>query len=316
MAQAVTMYRWDDEGAPQVVDGKPSEYMNVLKKCLVEGYGAKSSLGWSVVEEIASPPYLAIKNDINVGSGGVAILSASNDAAGQSTKVYGVQDYIDQNTQYRSSPFSGFDRNSTSQYMINKWFLIGTGRAFYFFVYSEYTMGSNATGARSVISFFMGDFDSLYPNDPATFTHIAGAIDSTSNQWNYSLNNKISESNLSSISRIHPIDGTEQPLTLSLVSLFGTSAHVNGAYNNQPNITILSPCYLMMGNGSINSSASYQNNIKPYVRGILPGLNIANSAGYRSDAQPVIKILNNANHYLIPSTQSYTGCAWINLEEW
>ena len=60
MASPVTIYRWDDVGAPQIVDGKPSEYMNMLKKCLVEGYGSKASLGWTVVDDIASPPFLSL----------------------------------------------------------------------------------------------------------------------------------------------------------------------------------------------------------------------------------------------------------------
>ncbi|MEI8642731.1 hypothetical protein P4S56_00375 [Pseudoalteromonas sp. Hal056] len=38
MAQ-VNVYRWDDEGAPQIVEGRPSEFINVLKNVWLMGMG-------------------------------------------------------------------------------------------------------------------------------------------------------------------------------------------------------------------------------------------------------------------------------------
>lgn len=316
MAQPVTVYRWDDPGAPQVVDGKPSEYMNVFKKCLVEGYGSKASLGWTVETDTASPPALALKNNAAVGSGGVVIFTAANDDAGAITTVRAVQDYIDINTYSRSSPFSGFDRSSTSIYMLNKWFIFGTGKAFYFFLYSEYSMTANSTGTRSSGCFFVGDFNSLYPNDPATFIHMAGIRNSTSASWSQSLIYKISDSVMRELTNVYPLDGTNTPSPVSVSSIFGDKAHVNGHRNDPVDPAVLSPCYLLMGTGMIADSSIYQNTITPFVRGLLPGMYVANTAGYRQAPAPVIKQLNNVSHYLIPSSHSNTGCAWVNMEEW
>lgn len=52
MAQALTVYRWDDLGAPQLTQTHGSA-VDVLKKCLIDGYGAKSAAGW-VLEDISA----------------------------------------------------------------------------------------------------------------------------------------------------------------------------------------------------------------------------------------------------------------------
>lgn len=52
MAQPVTIYRWDDPGAPQLTQTAGSA-VDVLKKCLIDGYGTKTPAGW-VLEEIST----------------------------------------------------------------------------------------------------------------------------------------------------------------------------------------------------------------------------------------------------------------------
>lgn len=49
MTQAVTVYRWDDEGAPQL-DLNNGSMLQVLKKCLIDGYGTKQGAGWTLNE--------------------------------------------------------------------------------------------------------------------------------------------------------------------------------------------------------------------------------------------------------------------------
>ncbi|MBH0026274.1 hypothetical protein I6F53_04665 [Pseudoalteromonas sp. SWN29] len=49
MTQAVTVYRWDDEGAPQL-DLNNGSMLQVLKKCLIDGYGTKQGAGWALNE--------------------------------------------------------------------------------------------------------------------------------------------------------------------------------------------------------------------------------------------------------------------------
>lgn len=316
MATPVTVYRWDDVGAPQVVDGRPSEYLNVLKKCLIEGYGTKVGLGWSLLDEETAAPYCAFINDNSIGSGGAAMFSASNDNVGQKVTVRGAQDYIDRVNYSRSTPYHAFDYASAGGGMNKYWILIGTGKAFYFFCYSDYSMETNKTTTRHVISFFIGDMNSLIPNDPATFICIAGVQNNSNTSWSYSLPYKFGEVNLVNISSIHPLDGTDNATQFSITSLFSVYGYVNGNHTSAPNILVLSPSYIALGSGSIISSSQYQNETQPFIRGLVPGLFIASDAGYKDDVPPVIKELNGANHYLIPTCNSNTGCAWINLESW
>lgn len=317
MALPVTMYRWDDVGAPQIVDGKPSEYMNVLKKCLVEGYGSKASLGWTIVDDIADPPFLSLRNNLSLGgSGGVGYFSSSDNADGQKVIVEGCQDYIDSSNKVRRSSYFAFDRYSTGAYLIKNWILIGTGKAFYFFCYNEYSMGKNTTSTQSLASFFMGDFNSIYPNDPATFISFSGLRNSTSVGWTSTLNYKICDTSPYNILAIHPLDGSESQGTATLGSIFGLEFKVSGNYLAPVNITAMAPVYILMGGGAFNNSQSYQNNENPFMRGVIPGMYLANSPGYRNDLPPVIKEIDANQHYLIPSTNSNTSCCWINLEEW
>jgi len=315
MAQPVTVYRWDDVGAPQIVDGKPSEYMNVFKKCLVEGYGSKASLGWTVETDIASPPVLALKNNAAVGSGGCVLFSAPGDSPGDDVKAEGCNDYVNKDNRSRRSSYFVFDRYSTGSNLLSRWFLIGTGKAFYFFCFTNSVYSSNNTGSRQTAAFFIGDFESLYPNDPAPFISLSGSIDTLSISWDKSLIHQLSDSEPVRLTKVHPLDGSDLGHEASLVSL-GGRMNVSGKFTTAANITVLSPVYIFMGNGRLDSSANYQNQIIPYSRGILPGAVVANSPGYRDDPMPVIKIIDNTEYYLIPSTNYHTGCVWINLQEW
>jgi hypothetical protein len=41
------MYRWDDASAPTLTSTDLNSIFDVLDACLVNGYGAKASLGWT-----------------------------------------------------------------------------------------------------------------------------------------------------------------------------------------------------------------------------------------------------------------------------
>lgn len=319
MALPVTMYRWDDVGAPQIVDGKPSEYVNVLKKCLVEGYGSKESLGWTVVDDIASPPFLSLRNNISLGgSGGVAVFSALDDVGGTNIKVFGCQDYASKDSQSRKSYYFPISRYSTGQYLNNKWFIIGTGNSFYFFAFNDYVYNSsrNRTATNICCSFFMGDFNSIYPNDPASFTAFSGAKNTLTSNWTQSFFYAFGESTSSNIMLVNQLDGADVSHPASLKSVFGNENYVRKLINGPADISVLSPHYILMGDGSLANSSIYQNKESPYARAVLPGLFSADAAGYDDESMPVVKNIDGVSYYLIPSANSYTGCCWINLEQW
>lgn len=319
MALPVTMYRWDDVGAPQIVDGKPSEYMNVLKKCLVEGYGSKASLGWSVAEEIAVPPYIAFKNDVTAGgSGGVITFSADNDLQGTVVKYESCQDYIDKTNQMRKSAYAGFDRYIDSDlYRLNKWFVIGTSKAFYLFIFSQYHLDNgNYQGTRESISFFSGDFESLYPNDDATFITVSGQRNNLNPGWNQNFLYVLSESQSVNLLDLYALDGSDSSGIASLSSIFGDYFWVSSTFDATANINVLSPVYLLMGFSGLKTSDSYQNTSLPFYRGVFPGLFIADAPGHRQEKIPFTRTLDNLNYFSVPSGNSHTSCCWISLEEW
>ena len=161
----------------------------------------------------------------------------------------------------------------------------------------------------------MGDFNSLYPTDPANFISMSGLLNRPDTNYTSALLYKISDNIPERITQIHPLDGSDSPNDASMISL-GEKFYVSGKHTVAPTITVFSPIFLLMGDGHIDGSSSYQNQTIPYSRGILPGAVLANSPGYRDDPMPVIKTIDNIQYYLIPSSSSHTGCVWINLEQW
>ncbi|MCL1048940.1 hypothetical protein L2755_04755, partial [Shewanella abyssi] len=63
MGLPARIYRWDDEGAPTVVrDTRMSDIISLLKKCLIEGYGEKEGLGWSLAFDDPANLKVAFRN--------------------------------------------------------------------------------------------------------------------------------------------------------------------------------------------------------------------------------------------------------------
>ena len=77
MPQAVTTYRWDDAGAPQLTGRTPAEIIDVIYKCAVTGYGEKSPLGWTRPFYDAANQAAAFRNNVAAGgSGGYVKISS------------------------------------------------------------------------------------------------------------------------------------------------------------------------------------------------------------------------------------------------
>ncbi|YP_010660032.1 hypothetical protein PP583_gp10 [Pseudoalteromonas phage HS6] len=187
MAQAVTVYRWDDPGAPQLTGIKPSEFLNVFKKCLVEGYGTKQPVGWSIVEESdpTAAPRLVIKNDeSNGGSGGVSIFYSSNDDDDQRVYLRSGQNYIDSDNYESANGYFTFSGGSGSGSRLpSNWILLATPTAFHFFSFSTELASRNDQGANYLPHVFTGDFISNYPSDPATYISMCGKQNNSSVGW-------------------------------------------------------------------------------------------------------------------------------------
>jgi hypothetical protein len=324
MAQAVTVFKYDDEGAPQIVDGKPSEYMTVLNKCLVEGYGDQVPLGWLTVldEHLTSEPFLALKNDITQGgSGGTITLSALNDNDGTLTTVQCCQSFIDKRNLINVGSSFVYKRHSTNTHLLKNWMVIGTDTAFYFFVTSPQRANTNAFGTYPSILFFVGDFQSFFNNDPGRFITIASrSTDQSSHSWNHMLNSKVGYNAANDLTNIYPLDGGNSRVKHSINSAYGNAAYFGSGVlkSAAPDILSLAECFLFAGKAVNHHAAEeYLNSTSsPWHRGKVPGLCFSAQAGYTNVPMPHIKRINGANYFQIPGAHTSGSCAWINTEQW
>lgn len=313
-----TVYRFDDAGAPQVVNGTPSEYMNIIKKCLVDGYGSKAALGWSVVDEdTTDAPFLALKNGPQ-GTGGVFMMDAQSNANNATFTVQCAIDYVDRTTFSRGSRKTAQRNTSSSTNMSTNWILIGTARCFYFICTSaNNAVRSYFNGSSSQMGWFAGDVTPLINNDLATFTLLIGREKTTHDDNNnllYHLNGTTGNNALS----LSVLDGTDATLDHSLNCILGFTFYKNGVeYRTAtPEIGLLADLYIL---ASREVTTSYfEPNVAhfPRLRAKLPGMRVTDAAGYMEQPFPFIKAINNKQHLLMPSTSSYISMVWLDLEDW
>lgn len=320
MAQAVSVMRWDDTSAPDVGDGKPSDYMTVLKKCLVDGYGATAGLNWIVVvdEILTTTPLLVLKNDVALGgSGGFIVFKADDDAGGTSVEVQSCQAFIDRDTLTNPGGYFLFHRLTTTTQKLDRWMLIGTETGFYFFVTSESKINDavNTMGTVTSIFFWVGDFQSFSLNDPATFITMNGVHNATTFNWTASLNYKIAYATAYDVSNIYALDNStfdSYGVSCALGQTFSPSAVVA----DEPEITLMFECYLKLGDSANPILSDLARVEMPYLRGKIPGLFMSAEVGFYNNAMPFIKEIGGVNYFNIPSSHSYSSMGWINLEEW
>ena len=321
MAQAVTVYRWDDEGAPQVVDGKPSEYMNVFKKCLVEGYGSKQPTGWTIAEESQpeETPYLAVKNDAGTGSGGVMTFSASNDNAKTTVRCQTALDYLGKDSSSRLGSYFAFGSASTSaSSKVRNWMIIATNTACYIFGYPDNKATENNFGTYTGLLLFFGDIKSAYPNDAAIFVSLYGSHNSTSFAWSSGFHYVLGSSTDSKVGIVYALDGSEN-FSDSYISTFFSSfsGSTSSLEDQEPSIRVMSPVAIVSGNNSVASSGTRSNSLTdPYFRGLVPGLFVSQETGFKNKNMPFINQIDGQSYFYVPSAHTNQSRAWINIEEW
>lgn len=163
----VKVYRWDDEGAPQV-ESAAGSIKTILKACLVSGYGEgnnrKDALGWEMAFEktqeacfrsthpkatkwwlgVDDTKYLAGGDSYNRYTDVCGILEPTSATAGKAVQ------YVWRNS-YRVRFTSAYYSDNSSRL---KWVLVGHARAFALILLSP----GNSSGS-SVLYF--GEFPSL-----------------------------------------------------------------------------------------------------------------------------------------------------------
>ena len=309
MAQAVTVYRWDDPGAPQVASATPSELLMIIRKCCVDGYGSKAPLGWNLLQDDGT--LLAMQNSVaDGGSGSIVQFRSRSDSDSSGNIIYikgaaafnGVDDLI------RPS----YQKALQGKTSWTSWILVGTPTAFYFVCGHPTKSVAGAEREFNDITIFVGDIKSYIQADAGRFTVVSGGEDydvtkTDINIWTYHWDRAVcSYSGTSSTVALWSPDGGS-----SKINYYIRPPFCDGGYQS-PSTT---PCeyfqpFLITQNGSYNTNRGHQS-----MRGEMPGLVSPIWPFQATETWPSIVEINGAQHLAIRGVRSSVK-SYINLEQW
>lgn len=317
MGLPVTVFSSEDAGAPQLENGKPSSVINILKKCLVEGYGSNTGLGWTVAFEDVAAFKIAFRNSTSDGSGGYFQLESNGGTNNNQNSMWltGAKSMSALDT-FHDRSYRQWVLFTTS---INRWTIVGTNTGFYFFGGRDGIQGAMVTSECPAM--FIGDFISYIPNDVGRFTTMIRAgigSDAVSGNWSHYLGNFSGGSSLSTtqINKIYNTDGS---------SNFGhykiTADYIQGATSliGTPTATRMFTEINIIN--SLNASSTTpdgdragESQVQPFIRGKLPGALNTPQGGHNGDPTPVMHTINGHEHVLLDCY--YGGRFWVNTEVW
>ena len=329
MAQPVTVFRWDDAGAPQLPNGKPSEIIDILTKCLVDGYGDKTPIGWTRPFYDAGTQAAAFRNSVAAGgSGGYAKIfsndgSDSNHALMRTTHAASMTDI---STLFRQGFTQAFQAKSgTTTSKMDKWVLVGTATAFYFIIVSNVPGMNGGYG----VNIFAGDLYTLLPNDAGRFVTVTGnAGDSSSTISTQSLEYLLVQPSSSAQHiKVYDVDGYDNSHSYALNYLFGAANMTTTVASGRPtHPELLYPVYAVTSGGvpgSTNNNLDRLGNHKDYsdlspsIRGVFPGLYVNQWIGYKDGVWPIVTSLTDDDYLILRASGSSTGCrGHLKLGTW
>lgn len=167
----VNLYLSTDASAP-VLDGTVGSLVNVFDKCLCDGYGAKSPLGWG-------KPFTATnQRAYRAASGNRMYLQVDDNgdsvagAFGARTTAWESMSALDTGEgKFFNSAGSGILKSYTADSTARRWLLVGDERLFYFV--------NDVSGASRQSAFAFGEFLSYIPSDPYATLIIHQALNAT-----------------------------------------------------------------------------------------------------------------------------------------
>lgn len=315
MGLPVTVFRHTDPGAPQLVDHKPSEIINLFKKCLVEGYGTKVGLGWTLEYQDAGTARAAFRNSATQGSGGYMRISSATGADGNNVdfRVQTCKSMTSIDTMISPSPYSTYELSKAEQSV--GWELIGTSRGFWFHIYTK-TGGvagkysySTSSAFQYAYSFFVGDLDTIDPNDAGMFTHLRGTSSTADTALDATL--FLGYGTIFGYALLYDADGSTGTYTpYKVTSPYDVALN---RYSEIPaNIgvsMILIPMQLVIANPTYIPSVT-----KPPCRGFVPGTFQASLIGFAGESWPLDLNINGVGHTLLFMRTHQN--IWINKEQW
>jgi hypothetical protein len=329
---AVTVFRWDDIGAPQMGEGKPSDIIAILQACLVDGYGSKTALGWTKEYEDVGTTAAAFRNNIAAGgSGGYCKFWALNgtNTARNLLSARSSQGMSDINTQIKEAYECGINVAFTSW---TQWAIIGTSSAFYFII-SDADKSDLMSGRRFLAdaTIFCGDIIPYIPNDASRFITIGAPLvngDRTylsMNSYSYSFQylwSKQTHFGAYNLTKFYGADGSPDFVNYGLAD----GAHSYDEYKRNRNGQrkgLYRPVLITVTGQQFDDTYAtdpdgvlYSDSVKyPQARGELPGLVTEVFASLEEASWPHTEVHLGHEHWYLRST-GYTLNILVNMVEW
>jgi len=169
---APTIYRWDDDDAP-VLAGQFGSLTNLLRKVLVDGYGTRDPLGWTLEFVDGAEEKMVFRNNPATGTGFFlqvdhSVGSVMPDSVQYTAEVRGFESMADIDNGNGAFPVDAsryFRLSNTNNNTARPWMVIGDDRCFYLLVWAFCTSGDPVGDSSQVLSHFFGDIISLVPGD-------------------------------------------------------------------------------------------------------------------------------------------------------
>jgi|TARA_R110002050_G_scaffold213772_1_gene350040 hypothetical protein len=320
MGLPVTVYRSTDVGAPQI-NGSVGSLLNVIQKCLVDGYGSKVGLGWVRAFNNESTGKCIYRNKISDGgSGGVVTFYALNNdltTTNHTVIFQTAKDATDINTLFHPVPFLSRVVSTTGL----KWSIIGTTRGFYLTLHETSTNNLHPSSNYRQWTIFFGDMEPIFNNDAGIFTMVTGnsvSSDITDLSYPYGVGGSTIMS-----CEVYDTDGFNSKTTYRFDIPSYVYSNAGGTYanaepiENNMTMTFSRPIFSHVNKISYdrNGTRVFLSQITPSVRFELPGMLISQTGCY--DSFVGFPKVVNFNELPYERLRAYYGSVyWIDLTEW
>lgn len=171
----VTIFRSTDAGSPIAAPRSIADWFTILKACLVDGYGTKQPLGWTLEFGSIAESKMVFKNKVADGGSGGAVQFDVSPVDSSSLRVTCAGTILGFDT-FIKKVGHRLLRPSSNPAHASGWTVIGTSRGFWMMPEAGYDNNGSTnnlgspTAAQYYMCFFIGDIESVIPNDVNVFT--------------------------------------------------------------------------------------------------------------------------------------------------
>ncbi|MBQ1782878.1 MAG: hypothetical protein II007_04420 [Gammaproteobacteria bacterium] len=316
-----TLYKWDDAGAPQLTRQAQS-LLTILRKCLVEGYGSKAALGWSIAFDDAVNQRTVYRNAS--GKGEIRFAPAST-PTGDNVAFAAASSFADIDTALAPGLFDLALTYWTYEY--NRWSIIGTGDALYLLMWNSSLTVSNSASQTRQQTYFFGNLISPIADDPHPFVaigraspaptnttpppaHTVGAVLSTRLASSFSSSQVQGSTYISG-----SISGAASRRPVNILTPIWIAADSATAKLYQPSNPLLVPAMpALLIELATPSTPPADKDGEPIIRGIVPGIT---ALGFWLDCLHGSLIdVGGTPHIALQTTLGIGSALLISLGEW